>query len=53
VTWTLAEAQNEFEDVLRRAMQEGPQIIVVDGKEAAVVLSMADYHLLRQRDADP
>ena len=45
--WSLAEAKNQLSEVVRRAGQQGPQTISVRGEDAAVVLSKADYDLLR------
>jgi antitoxin Phd len=45
-TWQLHLAKARFSELLSRAEHEGPQIITRHGKEAAVVLSAADYHRL-------
>lgn len=36
-TWQLQEAKNKLSEVIRRAREEGPQIITVRGEPAAVV----------------
>jgi prevent-host-death family protein len=38
-TWTLAEAQTELGEVIKRARSRGPQTIVRDGRRVAVVVS--------------
>lgn len=41
--WQLQEAKNRFSEVVRKARAEGPQVITLHGRDAAVVLSAADY----------
>jgi len=41
--WQLQEAKNKFSQVLQHAIQEGPQIITLHGKQAAVLLSIKEY----------
>jgi antitoxin Phd len=50
MTWSLAEAKNQFSEVVRRAVDQGPQTISVRGEETAVVISKADYEQLRSPD---
>lgn len=49
MTWTLAQAKDQLSEVVRRAAQ-GPQVISVRGKDAAVVLTTEDYERLRAPD---
>ena len=51
MSWQLQHAKNRLSEVLRRAQEQGPQVITVRGQEAAVVLSVADYRRL-ERPAD-
>jgi prevent-host-death family protein len=51
MTWTLARAKDQLSEVIRQAMDKGPQTISVRGRETAVVLSMAEYDRLRDPDA--
>lgn len=46
MVWTLAEAKNQFSEVVRRAKSEGPQTISVRGRQEVVVLSKAAYEAL-------
>jgi prevent-host-death family protein len=46
--WQLQDAKNNFSKVVQRARTEGPQIITVRGKRAAVVLSAEEYDSLRR-----
>lgn len=41
--WQLQEAKNKLSNLVKRAQEEGPQVITKHGKEAAVVLSVDDY----------
>ncbi|WP_309604639.1 type II toxin-antitoxin system Phd/YefM family antitoxin [Phenylobacterium sp.] len=43
MTWTLAKARDQFSEVVRRAVDQGPQTVSVRGKETAVVLSKAQF----------
>lgn len=45
-TWPLQDAKNRLSEVVRRARDEGPQIVTVHGRRAAVVLSAEDYEAL-------
>lgn len=44
--WQLQDAKNRLSSVVKKAADEGPQIISVRGKPAAIVLSMEDYQRL-------
>jgi len=44
--WQLQEAKNRLSAVVKKATDEGPQIISVRGKPAAIVLSMEEYQRL-------
>jgi len=46
-TWQLQEAKARLSEVIKRAATEGPQIVTQRGVESAVVLSVADYELLK------
>ena len=50
--WKLEDAKARFSEVVRRAGSEGPQMVTVRGREAAVVLSAADYAKLQPPDPD-
>lgn len=47
-TWQLQEAKNKLSELVERAKIECPQRIIGHGKEAAVLLSLKDYHRLTQ-----
>jgi len=44
--WQLQEAKNRLSSVVKKAANEGPQIITVHGKPTAIVLSMEEYNRL-------
>lgn len=46
--WQLQEAKNKFSEVVRKATQEGPQIVTKHGKDSVVVLSVKDYKKMEQ-----
>lgn len=41
--WQLQDAKARFSEVVRRAVECGPQHVTVNGEERAVVLSTEDY----------
>lgn len=41
--WQLQDAKNRLSEVVRRARDEGPQVITLHGREAAVVVSAREY----------
>jgi len=44
--WQLQEAKARFSEVVRRAVEEGPQHVTVNGEERAVVVSAQEYDRL-------
>lgn len=44
--WKLQDAKARLSELVRRAETEGPQHVTVHGRDAAVVLSAADYERL-------
>jgi prevent-host-death family protein len=47
--WQVQEAKQRFSELIRRAREEGPQMVTYRGEEAAVVLSAKEYHELTAR----
>lgn len=41
--WQLQEAKNRLSELVRKAREEGPQVITLHGRDAAVVVSARDY----------
>jgi prevent-host-death family protein len=50
--WQVQEAKQRFSEVVRRALDEGPQIVTRHGEEVAVVLDIAEYRRLRDDAPD-
>ena len=44
--WQLQDAKARFSDVVRRAVEQGPQHVTVNGEERAVVVSAQEYDRL-------
>ena len=49
-TWQISEAESRFNELIKAATFLGPQFIVRDGTECAVVLSIANYQSLASRE---
>jgi prevent-host-death family protein len=41
--WKLEDAKNGFSEVVRRAREDGPQLVTRHGKDAVVVMSVEEY----------
>lgn len=46
--WQLQEAKNKFSQVVKEALDKGPQVITRRGKEVVVILSMEEYGRLKK-----
>lgn len=46
MAWQLQEAKQRFSEVVRRALDEGPQVVTRRGEEAVVIVSAEEYHRL-------
>ena len=44
--WQLQEAKQRLSELVKRASEEGPQVVTRHGEDVAVVLSMRDYRQL-------
>jgi antitoxin Phd len=51
--WKLQDAKARFSQVVREALEHGPQRVTVHGKEAVVILSAEDYARLAPTAAQP
>lgn len=51
-TWQIGDAKALLDEVIERARTEGPQSIVGNGGECAIVLSIQDYRALLARKPD-
>jgi prevent-host-death family protein len=46
MSWQLQEAKQKFSELVRRAIQEGPQVVTRHGEEVAVLVSAEAYRRL-------
>ncbi len=53
MAWQLQEAKQKFSEVVRRAVEEGPQTVTKHGEEVVVVVSMAEWQESRIRPDKP
>lgn len=49
MNWQLQDAKNRLSELVKAAEKEGPQVITVHGREAAVVVSADEYHKLTEK----
>jgi prevent-host-death family protein len=53
MNWQIEDAEQHLDEVLRRAVEEGPQFIARDGQEIVVFVAAEEYRRVEQvRDAD-
>jgi len=50
--WQLQEAKNRLSEVVRKASDEGPQVITLRGDDAVVVVAAAEYARLVRKPKD-
>ncbi|MEU4229882.1 type II toxin-antitoxin system Phd/YefM family antitoxin [Nonomuraea sp. NPDC026600] len=50
--WQLREAKQRFSEVVRRAYDEGPQIVTRHGQDVAVILGIEEYRRLKGEQPD-
>ena len=46
--WQLQQAKQQFSEVVRRALEDGPQVVTRHGREAVVVVSAAEFKTPRR-----
>ncbi|UCH26098.1 MAG: type II toxin-antitoxin system Phd/YefM family antitoxin [Trueperaceae bacterium] len=46
MAWQIQEAKQKFSELIKRAHQEGPQVVTRHGEEVAVVVSAETYRRL-------
>jgi len=51
-TWKLEDAKARLSEVVRRAGTNGPQLVTIRGKEAAVILAPEEYRRLLPKPND-
>jgi prevent-host-death family protein len=52
VAWQVHEAKQRFSELVRRAQDEGPQVVTRHGEEVAVVVSAPEYRRLTGNKPD-
>ena len=52
MSWQVQEAKQRFSEVVRRAIEDGPQTVTRHGEEVVVVLSAEDYRRLSGNTPD-
>ena len=50
--WQLQEAKNRLSEVVRKATDEGPQVITVRGDDAVVVVAADEYARITSKPKD-
>jgi prevent-host-death family protein len=51
-TWQLQQAKQQFSEVVRRAHDDGPQVVSRHGRDVVVVVSIEEYQRLRGQRRD-
>jgi len=51
-TWQLQDAKARLSEVIKSALQEGPQEVTVRGKPSAVILSVETYQAMQKQRPD-
>lgn len=46
MTWQLQEAKQKFSQLVRRAIEEGPQVVTRHGEEVVIILAADEYRRL-------
>ena len=49
--WQLQEAKQRFSEVVRRGLEDGPQVVTRHGREAGVVVAAAEFKTARRGPA--
>jgi prevent-host-death family protein len=52
MAWQLQDAKQRFSELVRRAIQEGPQVVTRHGEEVAVLVSLETYRKLSGQTPD-
>ncbi len=50
--WQLQEAKAKFSELVQKAIDDGPQTVTRRGQPAVVVLSAAQFELMKKRQID-
>jgi prevent-host-death family protein len=52
VTWQLQEAKQRFSELVRRALEEGPQVVTRRGEEVVVIVGAQEFDRLSRAEED-
>ena len=52
MVWQLQEAKQKFSELVRRALEDGPQVVTRHGEEVVVMVSAKTYRELRSGGQD-
>ena len=52
MAWQLQDAKQRLSELVRQAIEEGPQVVTRHGKEAVVVMSMEEFEKLSRGRPD-
>jgi antitoxin Phd len=47
MVWQVQEAKQQFSRLVRRALEDGPQMVTLRGEEAVVIISVKEFRRLR------
>ena len=52
MNWQVQEAKQRFSELVRRTLEEGPQVVTRHGEEVVVMVSAAEYRRLQPPERD-
>ncbi len=52
MSWQLQEAKQRFSELVRRTLEEGPQVVTRHGKEVVVVVPASEYRQADEKRLD-
>jgi len=52
VSWQLQEAKQRFSELVRRTLEEGPQVVTRHGEEVVVVIPAEEYRRMGEKKPD-
>lgn len=50
MSWQLQEAKQQFSELVRRTLEEGPQVVTRHGEEVVVVISIEEFRRMSGND---
>ena len=52
MNWQVQQAKQQFSELIRRTLDEGPQVVTRHGEEVVVVVSVDEFRRSRMQQAD-